>query len=76
MASSPKTQLQAAAAPHQVGRRSLLMLGVPAIGAGVAGGLLLRSGPAGARDSAATPPADPTDGLTPHREAYYRRARF
>ena len=64
-------------APRDPQRRSLITLGVPALGAlGLAG--LLQRPQAAAGATAEDPTAKDADAseMTPHRDAYYRRARF
>lgn len=63
-------------APRDPSRRCLITVGLPALGTlGAAG--LLHSGQAVGTTAEKPAPSDP-DGseLTPHRAAYYRRARF
>ena len=62
--------------PRDPGRRALIAFGAPAAGAGLAA-LLGRPRPAAA-ETAGHRGEDDSDGggLTAHREAYSRRARF
>jgi hypothetical protein len=64
---------------RRLDRRAVIALGGAAAGAiGVAGGLLAANTRAGAAEPPGRPARGDSDdgGLTPHREAYYRRARF
>jgi hypothetical protein len=61
-------------APSDPRRRAFITLSVPALGAAGLATSLVRPAPAATAE--APQPDDDGGSLTPHREAYYRRARF